>query len=425
MKQDLYFDFRDVFRIPRVALSGKKIWTHFAANVIGYIIFIIFSYIAMLVSGYSFGAIWQQYHFFPFPYDFGLTWVGWLLYFIGGLLWAIAYYFASLAVARITYKEFKGDFFYSSGDGWRFVKKHWHPLIFGPVSVIGIIVFFIVAAIIAALLGKIPYVGEFLFSLPYLLYFPVAIFVLYTFVVFAIVLTFAPAVVGTSEEDTLETVFQSYSLLWAQPWRLVTYETIWSFLVSVAFYIFGFVMTAGVMFISFVFGAQWLMGDKLFRMMESALFYLGGDSSVFYEFLNMLYSPFAGMGHLFIGSTSVHGTEAVATVFLALAIFVIIFIIISYLTALDSVGQTIIYLILRKKKDDENLLERKDEDELAEEEEQAKLEEDEDLDESEDFDDLNLDEDLVEDDENEEDETPDSGDEEDADTEEDEDKTPE
>jgi len=404
MKQDLYLDFRDVFRIPRVALSGKKIWTHFTANVIGYILFMVFSYIAMLISGYSFGEIWQHYHFFPFPYDVMLSWLGWIFYFIGGLLWAIAYYFASLAVARITYKEFKGDFFYSSGDGWRFVKKHWHPLIFGPLSVIGIVVFFIIAAIVAALLGKIPYVGEFIFSLPYLLYFPVAIFVLYTFVVFAIVLTFAPAIVGTSEEDTLETVFQSYSLLWAQPWRLVTYETLWSFLVTIAFYIFGFVMTAGIMFISFVFGAQWLMGDKLFRMMESAIFYLGGDSSVFYLFVNLLFSPFQGAGHLMVGSTGLNGTESVATVFLALSFFVIMFVIISYATALDSVGQTIIYLILRKKKDDENLLERKDEDEIAEEEEQAKLDEEDEDEELEDLEDFDLDEDLEEDEDEQSDE---------------------
>ena len=368
MKQDLYFDFRDVFRIPRVALSGKKIWTHFVANIIGYLAFIIFAYIGILASGYTFGEAFAEYHFFPFPYDIGLSTLGWVFYLVGGLVWVIAYYFANLAVARITYKEFKGDFFYSSGDGWQFVKKHWHPLIFAPVSIIGIVVFFLLMAVIAALLGKIPFVGEFIFSLPYLLYFPVAVFVLYSLVVFLIVITFTPAIVSTSEEDTLEAVFQSYSLLWAQPWRLVTYEVIWSFLSTVASYLFGLVMAAGVWFISFVFGMNWLMGDKLYRMVESALFYLGGDSTVYYQFLNLFSSPFMQSGYVYIGSTQVNATEAIASGFLALALFVIMGVIVSYACALDSVGQTMIYLILRKKKDDENLLDRKDEDELAEEE---------------------------------------------------------
>jgi len=390
MKQDLYFDFRDVFRIPRVALSGKKIWTHFVANVIGYIGFIIFAYIGILSSGISFGAAFGEYHFFPFPYDIGLNTLGWIFYLIGGLVWVLAYYFANLAVARITYKEFKGDFFYSSGDGWRFVKKHWHPLIFAPVSIVGIILFFLVMAVIAALLGKIPYAGEFLFSLPYLLYFPVAIFVLYSAIVFVIVITFTPAIVGTSEEDTLEAVFQSYSLLWAQPWRLVVYEGIWGFLTTVASYIFGIVMAAGVWFISFVFGMNWLMGDKLFRIMESALYYLGGDSTVYHQFLNLLSSPFIQSGYISMGGMETNVTEAIGAGILSVAFFVIMAVIVSYTCALDSVGQTMIYLILRKKKDDENLLERKDEDELAEEAEDEEFDADADLDL-----DLDDDEDIV------------------------------
>ncbi|MCF7805662.1 MAG: hypothetical protein K9N46_15595 [Candidatus Marinimicrobia bacterium] len=393
MKQDLYFDFRDVLRIPRVALSGKKIWTMFVANIVGYIGFIIFSYIGILASGYSFANAFAEYHFFPFPYDVPLTNLGWGFYLIGGLVWILAYYFANLAVARITYKEFKGDFFFSSGDGWRFVKKHWHPLIFAPVSIVGIIVFFLIMAVIAALLGKIPFVGEFIFSLPYLLYFPVAIFVLYSAIVFLIVITFTPAIVGTSEEDTLEAVFQSYSLLWAQPWRLVTYEVIWGVLTSVASYIFGLVMAGGVWFISVVFGMNWLMGDKLFQMLETALYYLGGNSPVYHQFINLFSSPFVQSGYIYVGGGQLNVTEAIGSGILALSLFAILAVVVSYLQSLDSVGQTMIYIILRKKKDDENLLERKDEDELAEEDDEFDVDDDLDLDldEDEDLDDTESD----------------------------------
>ncbi|HKJ68772.1 MAG TPA: hypothetical protein VKA68_12495 [bacterium] len=369
MNQELYMDFRDVFRIPRVALSGKKIWTLFIANIIGYIGFMVLSYVGIVVSGYALGDALARYHFFPFPYDISLTVPGWIIYSMGSLVWIIAYYFANLAVARITYKEFKGDFFYSSGDGWSFVKKHWHPLIFAPVSLLGIIAFFLIMAVITALMGKIPYVGEFIFSLPFLLYFPVAVFVLYSAAVFLVVITFTPAIIASSEEDTLEAVFQGYSLLWSQPWRIVIYEGIWAVLIAAAVYIFGLVMSAGVSFIGLVFGQPWLMGDKLFRMFEAALFYLGGESSVYYQFLDLFTTPFITSGYLFTGLTELNVTEAIASGFLAVGFFVIIFLILAYTTTLDSVGQQIIYLILRKKKDDENLLERKDEEELAQEEE--------------------------------------------------------
>ena len=128
MKEDFYFDFRDIFRIPRIALSGKKIWTLLLANLFGYVFFIIFAYLGIAASGFSLGEALKTYHLFPFPYELGLTTSGWVLYFIGGGIWVLSYYFANMAVARITYKELKGDFFYSSGDGFRFMKKHWQWL---------------------------------------------------------------------------------------------------------------------------------------------------------------------------------------------------------------------------------------------------------------------------------------------------------
>jgi len=36
----LYFDVRDIFRAPRLALSGKKIWIFLVANLIGYVCYL-------------------------------------------------------------------------------------------------------------------------------------------------------------------------------------------------------------------------------------------------------------------------------------------------------------------------------------------------------------------------------------------------
>ena len=50
----LYFDVRDIFRSPRLALSGKKIWIFLKANLFGFAIYWILSYIALLLSGTNF-----------------------------------------------------------------------------------------------------------------------------------------------------------------------------------------------------------------------------------------------------------------------------------------------------------------------------------------------------------------------------------
>ena len=47
----LYFDVRDIFRAPRLGLSGKKIWVFVKANLIGFAAYWLLSYLAFILSG--------------------------------------------------------------------------------------------------------------------------------------------------------------------------------------------------------------------------------------------------------------------------------------------------------------------------------------------------------------------------------------
>ena len=51
---DLYFDVRDIFRAPRLALSGKKIWIFMVGNLGGFILYWVFSYLSIANAGVSF-----------------------------------------------------------------------------------------------------------------------------------------------------------------------------------------------------------------------------------------------------------------------------------------------------------------------------------------------------------------------------------
>ena len=66
-------------------------------------------------------------------------------------------------------------------------------------------------------------------------------------------------------------------------------------------------------------------------------------------------------------------SESISAFLVGITLILLIFGVLSYALATLSTGQTITYIILRKKKDEENLLERKTE----EEEEQEKIEEEE------------------------------------------------
>ena len=126
----LHFDYRDIFRAPRLALSGKKIWTFVVGNFIGYLGYLILTYIALLTAGTSISQSWEMFGLYPILVGFGVPWYSYFIYCDGILFACIMVTLSCSAVSRITYKQLKGNDFYSSGDAWSYVKKHWHPVVF-------------------------------------------------------------------------------------------------------------------------------------------------------------------------------------------------------------------------------------------------------------------------------------------------------
>jgi len=377
---NMYFDVRDIFRAPRLALSGKKIWIFVVGNLAGFIAYWLFSYMSLAMAGESFSAAISKYGLYPCLFGHEAEWYAWVTYFIGVELWIIAGYFAATAVSRVTLKQLKGNDFFSAGDGWAYVKKHWHPVVFAPVSIVLIIVFFLAFASLFGLTGKIPYIGEFLFAVPYLFYFFGALFTIYTFFVFIVSLFYTPAVVGAYEEDTMGTVFQSYSITWSQPWRVIAYHFVLYFLLIISVAIFSFFWYATYGLVKYVFGCEWLMGGKLTGILDYAVSlvcpgtscgvscgvgynvgcFTGGLGECYNECLSFLTCSVPASGPL-------SGTESVAGVILAISLFLLGLAIFSYGLSILSVAETIMFVIFKKKSDDDDLLTRKDEDELEEE----------------------------------------------------------
>lgn len=348
----LYFDVRDIFRAPRLALSGKKIWIFMIANLVGYVAYWILTYIAFALTGSSPVETWQAYGLFPCLFGTGASGYAWIPYWVGVLVWFYALNLGCTAVARVAYKQLKGDEFYSSGDAWKFVKKHWHPVIFTWISFFLILLFFIVMAGIFALLGKIPYLGEFFFSLPYLLYFFGSVFTVYTAVVFLVSLLYTPAIIAAYEEDTMGAVFQSYSITWGQPWRIVLYHSVLVPAGALAAVVFYYFWIGGYKLINLIFGQSFLMGTKLSTIIDGAT--------------ALVCPAIFSRGPLAVSPIA---TESIAIALVAIFLFLLLVVMVSYPLSILSVGETLMFVIFKKRSDDDNLLERKDEEELETEEE--------------------------------------------------------
>jgi hypothetical protein len=371
-RMKLYFDVRDIFRAPRLGLSGKKIWIFLSANLIGFMEYWILSYISLMSAGLSFTEVWTRFGLYPCLFGISANWWSWIIYWVGIIVWFYAIFLACTAVSRITFKQLKGNEFYSAGDGINFVKKHWQSVVYTPISLLLILAFFVLMAIVFALFGKIPFIGELLFAIPYLFYFFGSVFTIYTAIVLLISLIYTPAIVGTYEDDTMGTVFQSYSITWSQPWRIVAYHLVLLPITGIGLYIFKWFWFTGFKLINGLFGIDWLMGEKL-RMIVSWAADVATPSTVFkfssnfkLSFVNLSIDTHS-LGFALPFESNLSATEYLAGGILILFFFILILSVFSYALSVLSVGETIMFVLFRNKSDNENLLERLNEEDEQEE----------------------------------------------------------
>ncbi len=365
--ENLHFNFIDILSAPRRALKAKKIWAHLMGLMLAYPFYVVLTYLALLSEGRSLTSTWSQFGIYPFfPWDSGelSSLSGWAIYALGLLVFAVITLLASTVVSRIVYKELKGDPFYSIKDARTFTRRHGRTVAFAPLAVVLIILFLVALATLMALIGKIPYLGEVIFVGLYPLYFVGSVFTLFTGVVLAVLLLYLPAIIATWEEDAMGSTFQAYTITWNQPWRVVIYSGLIGALAMAGTSIYGWVITAGYHFINRLFGPAWLMGEKLGPILAWA-------EQIVFSGYSRLFSYIPGQGAVLspltasLDVSAVTGWEAFMGSILALLLLLIYGSVWAYGLSIISVGQSLAFLIYKFKTDDENLLERKDEEDLA------------------------------------------------------------
>ncbi|MCI0531670.1 MAG: hypothetical protein L0Y74_06970, partial [candidate division Zixibacteria bacterium] len=214
--------------------------------------------------------------------------------------------------------------------------------------------------------GKIPVLGEIGFALFFgLPIFVVALFGVYIVFVLLCSIILAPAIVGTLQEDNFETIVQSFSTIWNQPWRFFLYTGILGVLAKVSSFIFGYFCFRAIQLTIWVCSV--FMSDKLYNLIEGGLGYLPYDPSV----TNYMTNLFAGISFGFEIPTPSEGVALdwsgeIAAFILGLTFVLIGFVIFCYALAIMSAGQAISLVIIYKKKEGENLLQRKTEEEESE-----------------------------------------------------------
>lgn len=371
----LRFDIREIFRSPRLALSLQRIWIQFIGITVGFLGYLFFTYLSFITSGIGLSMGWKKYGLLPCIFPESPNWYSVVIYLIG-IIWLVAIYLiASTAVSRAAYMLLKENYFYTWLEATRFALKKTASILLSPIAILLIIVLFIAGGAVVGLLGKIPIVGEFGITIFAFVWYFSALVVVFMVIIFAVVMIQVPAIIATTNEDAFEVVFQSFSLTWSQPWRLILYEFVSLAMSTIGLLVFAFLSKKAYIIMDRIFSN--VMGDDFINIAAQGMYTLNVWLIHSIGWVNSILGDFTGAVYFsreFL-PLSLPAYQHAASYIFAIWMLIIGGIIFSYGLASFNVGSTLSYIILRKKKDDENLLERKDPEE--EEEEEDDLTEDE------------------------------------------------
>jgi len=355
-----YYDFRDIFRAPRVALHGKNIVLQMRSLAIAYIGYVVLAYVAMLVDGVSLSFAWEVHKIFPVG-TLGIVSVWGKLIWLVGLHWFLIWLLrGNLAVSRSAFEELRGNLFFTSMEARKFACRMNGAMVRAYMSVVGFIAFMIILGLIAGAIGLIPVAGELIFGLFYgFPYYILALFSVFVIFLFTTLMLTGPAAAAVKGEDSLTTLFDAFSTVTSRPLRWIVYTAASLALAKLTSFVLTHFSYRAFEFTNATAGV--LMGTRSKTLFESAIDLLPMNSPVV-KFLSTLI-PSVPFGVDFFQMGGYHPLDQVSQIsvyLLALGISLVLLFIVSYFINTLVVGQVIAFIDIRKQTHNENLAELPD-----------------------------------------------------------------
>jgi hypothetical protein len=356
MKKPFPHDIRAVLEAPGKALALKKIFSASVFLLLGYLIYVIFTYLALLYDSVSFEYIWQSYGVFPiklFAFDAS---VATIIQFIGIGLTLLCLSLAIMANAVIHFEELRGDFFFSASSAIRFAFARTPTLMLGYFSLGAFVAFICLLAFLAGLIGRIPFIGELLIGVFYI----VPIFLTLVFTVFIVFVSIAgvlllPVIIAAQKEkEVFDSLLQLFSIIVKEPVRFIWYTAITCILAKIASFVMAYLFYRTIQFSRMILSLGG--GQKIDNMFASAYAMLPMDSPILFFVTNIFPGIAFGFGFARWG----YGEgQSVGAVLLAISLFLLFVVILGYTVSVLSAGLARGYAVIRRMKDDYLIIDEK------------------------------------------------------------------
>lgn len=369
MQTRLHFNFKDLFRALRLGFSAKKIWMLCLGLLFGLTGYSSITYLAHWAAGNELLTVWDSYRLLPFPEPgfLAFPWYSWVIYAVAVTVLLLALMITGVAITKVAYEQLRGDEFYEARQAFRFALRHASSILLSPLLILGFIVALAIGGLLLGFIGRIPQAGPLFVGLLSFPSFIAGLFVVYLLVVLLATLLLGPAVVGTTRNDIFDTLFEVFSCVNEQPWRLVWYTTLVAGLAKVGSLLLGLAASLAGRIGCYIIGLS--MGSRTTEMVSNAAFYFKVTLPDWWPLpLHRLFTLEAaayGLPQIY-RPTNFYPTgfgADVGAALIALCFYVVAFIVIAYGLSVWFTGNALSYIVMVHKKDEKNIIEIPDDEE--------------------------------------------------------------
>ncbi len=357
MQFPLKYDYRDILSAPAAALAAKRILVMTLFLCAGLALYDLFCYVALAIEGEKVGRAFAVYGFFPFESFSFDSLVAAIVYWSGGLLALLAVMTGMTAVAAFEIEAIRGYHFLGIRKSIGFALSRFKQLFLSELSVFAFVLLIILLIFIYGLIGRIPFIGEWIYTVFFVLPgFVIAIFTVFILLVFILSVLLLPAVAAANRSgETFDSILETFSTIIRQPVRWTFYTLISAAAAKVFGFVYAYFAFRAVQFLTW--SSSLGGGDNITNLVKSGVNHLPVKSDVAVYTFNL----FEGIDWGINVAAWSRGSSADSEVsyFMAFMLFVIFASIFGYMLSVIATAQARAVVIIRKLKDDYNIADEK------------------------------------------------------------------
>jgi len=349
MKESLHYNIKDMLAIPHRALSAKRIISMTLFLCIGTVFYSLLTYCALALDGEELGSYWAVYGLLPFAFFKMSSFTAGLLYVIGIFTFCLSLMLGFFAVSAIEIEQIRGNRFFSLGKAIKFSFQRLGQLFISELAIVLFIIFMVILFALLGLITRIPYIGEWIYTLTFIIPgFVIALFTVFIVLIVTISVMLLPAVAAAEKKkESFNTIIMTFSTIVRQPSRWLSYTVYSVIAAKLASYVYAYFCFRAIQFSTW--SASLTGGDKPLNLIKAGLSHLPVKSDMVRETLSVF--PGVKWGVL-VSKWGYSNNNDLAGYLMAGMLFIIFASVLGYAFSIIATGQARAFTIIRYLKDD-------------------------------------------------------------------------